>query len=92
MPVMGPSRHRPNTGRTYFEEKREDLLHKYSQVDTETAGEEVTGTSLCTCQPVSMYSLCVMYCMLSSPSGCRRKVTLLYGDRLEFFFLLVLTR
>ena len=48
VPVVGPSLHRPNTGRTYFEEKKEDLLHKYSQVNTETAGEEVTATSLCT--------------------------------------------
>lgn len=37
------SLHRPNTGRTYFEEKREDLLHKYSQIDSEAAGEGPEG-------------------------------------------------
>ena len=38
---------RPNTGRSYFEEKREDLLHKYSQIDAVGAGESVTASSFC---------------------------------------------
>ena len=41
------SLHRPNTGRTYFEEKREDLLHKYSQIDSEAAGEDAPASSSC---------------------------------------------
>lgn len=49
LPVMAATAplHRPNTGRTYFEEKREDLLHKYSQIDSEAAGEGAPASSLC---------------------------------------------
>ena len=71
--------HRPNTGRTYFEEKKEDLLNKYTQIDTADAGERAqlalvhvctVHTSSCVCNWLCTAEKCWRYDYKRTKDGC----------------------
>ena len=71
-PFLSAMNARPNTGRSYFEEKRGDLFHKYDRVTSEEAGQlESGGLLLCeSCCPYFMTNVSQSSYFVFYTHGC----------------------